>query len=143
MDARRSVAVSPKLPQDRGAHFRSHVTDAPPTERMVCSNGSQALTGHYLVDILPQFDMPSVEEHFVASGRQVLPLVAVANLEPGDILGVGYAPLMCVPLDAMQYDSRPPDLSSDPPAGTPISAAATTASRSPALLECLTPEQRA
>ena len=36
---------------------------------------------------MPQFDMPSVEEHFVASGRQVLSLVGVAALEPGDILG--------------------------------------------------------
>ena len=38
---------------------------------VVRSNGSQALTGHHLVDMLPQSDLPSEEEHFVA-GRQVL-----------------------------------------------------------------------
>ena len=46
------------------------------------------LTGHYLVDMLPQSDLPLGEEHFVASGRQVIPLVEVANPEPGDIFGV-------------------------------------------------------
>ena len=35
---------------------------------LVRSNGSQALTGHYLVDMPPQSDLLSVEEHFVASG---------------------------------------------------------------------------
>ena len=40
---------------------------------LVRSNGSQALTGHYLVDMLPQSNLPSVEEHFAASGRQVIP----------------------------------------------------------------------
>ena len=41
---------------------------------LVRSNGSPALTGHYLVDILPQPGILSMQEHFVASGRQVLPL---------------------------------------------------------------------
>ena len=58
---------------------------------------------------------------------------------------------MCVPLDAMQHDSRPPGLSSGPPAVTlisaatasPLAAAAVTASTSPALLEHLTPQQHA
>ena len=31
-------------------------------------------TGHYLVDVLPQPGILSMQEHFVASGRQVLPL---------------------------------------------------------------------
>ena len=113
-------------------------------------NGSQALAGHYLVDMLPQSDLPSVEEHFVASGRQVL-LVGMADLKPGDMLGVVHAPLICVPLDVLQHDSRAPGFSSDPPAMTPISAvtasplaaAAATASPSPALLWRLTSEQRA
>ena len=52
---------------------------------LVRSDGYPALTGHYLVDMMPQPDLPSVEEHFVASGRQALPLVGVAALEPGDI----------------------------------------------------------
>ena len=50
---------------------------------LVRSNGSQALTRHYLADMLPQSDLPSEEEHFVASGRQVVPLVGVSNLGPG------------------------------------------------------------
>ena len=40
---------------------------------LVRSNGSQALTGHYLVDMVPQSGLPSLEEHFVASGLQVFP----------------------------------------------------------------------
>ena len=51
---------------------------------LVRSNGSQALTGHYMVGILPQSDFPSAEEHVVVSGRQVIPLVGVSNLEPGN-----------------------------------------------------------
>ena len=118
---------------------------------LVRSNGSQALTGHYLVDMLPQSDLPSEEEHFVASGRQVIPFVGVSNLEAGDLLGVAHAPLMSVRLDALQHVGRPSGLSSEPPGVTPVSAvtapplAAVTApaSPSPALLECLTPETRA
>ena len=118
---------------------------------LVRRNDSQAITGHYLIGMLPQSDFPSVEEHLVASGRQVLPLVGAANLAPGDILGVAHAPLMCVPLDAMQHDRRSPALPSGPPAVTPIStftasplaAEAGIASRSSALLERLSPEQHA
>ena len=54
---------------------------------------------------LSQSNLPSEEE--VASGRQVIPLVGVPNLEPGDLLGVAHAPLMCVPLDALQRPSGP------------------------------------
>ena len=75
--------------------------------KLVRSNGTQALTRNYLVDLLPQFDLPSEERHFVASGRQIIPLVGVSNLEPADLLGVAHAPLMCVPLDALQDDGPP------------------------------------
>ena len=117
---------------------------------LIRSNGSHAFTGHYLVDMLPQSDLPSEEEHFVASGRQVRPLVGVSNLEPGDLLGVAHAPLISFPLDALQHVRRPSDLSSDPPGVTqvsavtapPLAAVAATALPSPALLERLTPEQR-
>ena len=34
---------------------------------LVHSDGSPALIGPYLVDMMPQPDLPSVEEHFVAS----------------------------------------------------------------------------
>ena len=65
---------------------------------LVRSNGSHALTGHYLVDVIPLSDLPSEEEHFVASGRQIIPLVAVSNLEPGDLLGVTHALLIFLSL---------------------------------------------
>ena len=92
-----------------------------------------------------------MEEHFVASWRQVFSLVGVVKLEPGNILGVAHALLMCVPLDDLQHDSRHSGLSSGPPAMTPISAvmalplasAAPTAPPSPALFERLNPEQHA
>ena len=61
---------------------------------LVRSNGSPALRGHYLVDMLPQPGIRSMQEHFVASGRQLLPLLGVADLEPGDLVGVAHAPLL-------------------------------------------------
>ena len=67
------------------------------------SNGSPALTGHYLLDMLPQPGILSMQGHFVASGRQVLPLTGVADLEPGDLVGVAHAPLLSVPLGALQH----------------------------------------
>ena len=68
----------------------------------VCSNGSPPISGHYLVDMLPQSGLPQNQEYFVASGRQVLSLIGVADLEPGYTLGVAHAPLMSVPLDVLQ-----------------------------------------
>ena len=44
-----------------------------------------------------------MQEHFVASGRQVLPLTGVADLEPGDLVGIAHAPLLRVPIDALQH----------------------------------------
>ena len=46
----------------------------------------------------------------------------VLCLEPGDNVGVAHVPLMRVPLDVLQHDSRAPGLSPGPPAATPISA---------------------
>ena len=60
---------------------------------LVHSNGSPALTRQYLVDMLPQPGILSMQEHFVSSGRQMLPLIGVADLEPGDLVGVAHAPL--------------------------------------------------
>ena len=71
---------------------------------LVRSNGSPALTGHSLVDMLPQPSILSMQEHFVASGRQVLPLTGVADLEPGDLVGVAHAPL----LSCLLYTSPSP-----------------------------------
>ena len=58
--------------------------------------------------MMPQSDLPSIEERFIASGRQVLPLVGVAAFEPGDILSVAHAPLLSVPLNVFQQDNWSP-----------------------------------
>ena len=102
----------------------------------------------YLGDMMPQPDLPSVEEHFVASGRQVFPLVGVTDLELGDIFGVAHAPQMSAPLDVLQHDHRSSNPSSGLSEVPPVSAVtasplAAPASPSPALLEGLSPEQRA
>ena len=93
-------------------------------------------------------DLLSVDEHFVASRRQVLPLVGGAALEPGDVLGVAHAPLLSVPPDVFQKNNRAPNppsgLSEVPPVPeVTASLVAAPASLSPALLGRLSPEQRA
>ena len=42
-------------------------------------------------------------EYLVAAGRQLLPLTGVADLEPGGLVGVARAPLLSVPLGALQH----------------------------------------
>ena len=119
---------------------------------LVCSNGSPALTGHYLVDMLPEPGIFSMQEHFLASGRRVPPLTGVADLEPGDLGGVAHASLLRVPQGAMQHathDAEPhPDhivdcqlsaVTSPPDKGK---AALAVTSPSPALLKRLHPDQR-
>ena len=76
---------------------------------LVRNNGPPALAGHYLIDMWPQTGIRSMKEHFVASGRQVLPLRGVADLEPGDLVGVAHAPLLRLPLDALQHATQPAD----------------------------------
>ena len=73
---------------------------------LVRSSGSPALTGQYLVDMLPQPGTLSRQEHFVVSGRQGLPLTGVADLEPGDLVGGAHAPLLRVPLHALQHTTH-------------------------------------
>ena len=43
---------------------------------LIRRDGSPALTGHYMVDMMPQPDLSSVEDHFVASppGDRSFPL---------------------------------------------------------------------
>ena len=53
--------------------------------------------------MLPQPDILPMQELFVASGRQVLPLTGVADLEPGDLVGVAHVPLLSVLLGALQH----------------------------------------
>ena len=64
-------------------------------------NGSPALTGHYMVDITTSHDGQYLSEHFVASGRQTIPLTGYHDLEHTDILGTASAPLLRVPLEAL------------------------------------------
>ena len=99
--------------------------------------------------MLPQAALLLAEEHFAASGRQVLPISGATYLEPGDFLGVVYALLMRVPIAVIQSTNSAPAVS--PPTNAPevaaisepsLAAAAATASPLPALLERLTPEQR-
>ena len=112
---------------------------------LVRSNGSLALTGHYCVDMLPQPGILSMKEHFVPSGRQVLLLTGVADLEPG-------APLLSVPLGALQHathaaephpgqttDCQVSAVTCSPDTGEEASAVTPP---SPALLERLNPDQR-
>ena len=75
---------------------------------------SPTLTGQYPVGMLPQPGLLLVQEHFVASRRQVLPLAGVADLEPGDLIGVAHDPLFRVAQNASQHadqDCRTPGLS--------------------------------
>lgn len=76
-----------------GFHLRygddDNVTPADKTQllavHLVRSNGSPALTGHSLIETLPQQDLIFAGDHFVASGRQVFSMVDAANLDPGDL----------------------------------------------------------
>ena len=68
---------------------------------LVRLHGSPALTGHYMVDIATTHDDQNPFEHFVASGRQTIPLTGLRDLEPGDILGTASHPLLRVPLETL------------------------------------------
>ena len=74
-----------------------------PEVNLVRSDGSPALTGQYLVDMLPPPGLLSVQEDFVASKRQVLFSTGVADLEPGPLVGVAYASLLRVTINALQH----------------------------------------
>ena len=109
---------------------------------LVRSNGSQALTGHYLVDMLPQPGVPSVKEHTLSPlSDRSFPTLGWRVFEPGDIVIVVPASLMCVPVDAMQRNSRLLDLSSGPRVVDPIPvvAASFTCGRYPLALACPAP----
>ena len=114
---------------------------------LVGSNGSQALNAYYLVDRIPQPDLPSVEEHVVTSGS--LPSLGgrISNLvtfsESTMPLSFAFRWTPCsttaeLPAFSLTHLQRRRSL---PLRLSPLVAA--TASPSPALLECLTPEQQA
>ena len=62
-------------------------------------DGSVALTGHYIVDIISTHDGQYPSEHFIGSSRQIIPLSGYRDLERGDILGTASAPLLRVSLE--------------------------------------------
>ena len=55
-----------------------------------------------MVDTATTHDGQGPSEHFVASGRQTIPLTGLRDLELGDILGIASHPLLRVPLDILE-----------------------------------------
>ena len=106
----------------------------------------------YLVDMLPHPVILSIQEHFVTSGRQVLLLTGVADLEPGDLVGVAHAPLLSVPFGALQRATHAAEPHPGQIADCQVSAvtrspdtseaASPVTSPLPALLEALNLDQR-
>ena len=82
----------------------------------------------------------------------MLPLIGVADLEPGNLDGVADAPLLCVPLGALQHTTHPAGLRSGETSDSQVSAVARSPdaemaapivpSPSPALMKRLNPVQR-
>ena len=64
---------------------------------LVRLDGSPALTGHYIIDIIPVNADSNPLERFVSSGRQLIPLTGYQDLEPGDVLGTASSPLSAFP----------------------------------------------
>ena len=50
---------------------------------LVRSNGLSPLAGHFFVEMQPQPDLLLAEEHFTASGLQVLPISGATDLQEG------------------------------------------------------------
>ena len=88
-----------------------------------------------------------MQEYLVAAGRQLLPLTGVADLEPGGLVGVARAPLLSVPLGALQHVTHAAEPHPDQTADCQVSAvtsspdtgeaASAVTPSSPALLERL------
>ena len=92
---------------------------------LVRLDGSPALTGHYMVDLLPAHDDSNPLERFVSSGRQLIPLTGYQDLEPGDVLGTASSALLRVPLEALTLHNVPADVSA--PVESPIIPSSQTA----------------
>ena len=78
---------------------------------LVRLDGFPALTGHYMVNLLPVHDDSNPSERFVSSGRQSIPLTGYQELEPGDVLGTASSPLLRVPLEALTLHDVPANVS--------------------------------
>ena len=103
------------------------LTDSPQLipVNLVRLDGSPALTGHYMVDLLPANDDSYPLERFVSSGRQLIPLTRYKDLEPGDILGTASSPLLRVSLEALSLHDVLADVSAlaespAPPSPQPV-----------------------
>ena len=102
-------------------------------------NGSPALTGHYMVTT---HDDQYRSEHFVASGRQTIPLTGNSDLEHGDILGTASAPLLRVSLEALVQHNELSDDTADSEAPAINAAPNTSEQPSTELLHRLDDDQR-
>ena len=129
------------------------LTDSPQLipVNLVRLDGSPAITGHYMVDLLPVNGDSYPLERFVSSGRQLIPLTGYQNLEHGDILSTGSSPLLRVSLEALSVHDNLANVSSlaesrTPPPPQPISPPNITSDSPdeppPELLARLDPSQR-
>ena len=80
-----------------------NIAPQPVPVNLIRLDGSPALTGHYMIDMITTHDGQDPSEHFVGSGRQTIPLAEYQDLEPGDILGTASSPLLHVPLKALAH----------------------------------------
>ena len=78
---------------------------------LVRHDRSPALTGHYMVNLLPVHDDSNPSEHFDSSGRQSIPLTGYQELKPGHVLGTASSPLLRVPLEALTLHDALADVS--------------------------------
>ena len=54
-----------------------------------------------MIDMIPLYDRSNSSKRFVSSGRHTTPLTEYQDLDPGDILGNAWLPLLRVPLEAL------------------------------------------
>ena len=111
------------------------LTDSPQLipVNLVHLDGSPALTGHYMVNLLPVHDDSNPSEHFVSSGRQPIPLTGYQEVEFGDVLGTASSPLLRVPSEAVTLHDVPADVSA-------LSESPTTPASQTALPHSTTPD---
>lgn len=69
---------------------------------LVLPSGIPALTGHYLIDMLPRDGVFSGTEIFVAHGYQPIPVSELTDLEPSALLGTSSSPHIKIPTSAVQ-----------------------------------------
>ena len=102
-----SRPVSPDQGLINTVSLSPEVTDLPTTPtlvrvNLVRSSGVPALTGRSLVDMLPRDGVSSETEIFVSNEYQTTPLSVSTKLEPGDLLGTSFSPLIQISTSAIQ-----------------------------------------